>query len=78
MDRRDVAIVKDEYGNELFFGETIGECQKWCQENGIDGKNGEYIGIGTFDEDTKYFELEDYSEIEDIVYTNDSPECQRS
>ena len=24
---REVALVVDEYGNEIFFGETIGECR---------------------------------------------------
>lgn len=27
---REVALVVDEYGNEIFFGETIGECRRYC------------------------------------------------
>lgn len=57
------AMVKDRDGNEIYLGETCGECQKWCRENGIDGSNGEYIAIGTIDEDN-YFETEDYEEID--------------
>ena len=46
---RDVALVRDADGNELFFGETVGECREYCTENSITGSNGEYIGVGTFD-----------------------------
>lgn len=61
---REVALVKDADGNEIFFGETIGECQRYCDEHNITGENGEYIAIGTFDEESGYFEAEDYTEIE--------------
>ena len=61
--KREVAIVKDECGNEMFFGETVGECREYCSSNNITGSNGEYIAIGTFDEDTRYFDIEDYEEI---------------
>ena len=40
---REVALVVDEYGNEIFFGETIGECRRYCDEHHITGENGEYI-----------------------------------
>jgi len=60
---KDVAIVLDEYNNEMFFGETSGECRRWCKENGIDGTNGEYIALGKFYVDDRYFDLEDYETI---------------
>lgn len=59
----EVAMVRDEYGNEIFVGETIGECQEYCKMHGITGGNGEYIGIGFFTKD-RYFEMEDTQEIE--------------
>lgn len=60
---RDVAIVRDSNNNEIFFGETIEECKQYCRTNNITGRNGEYIALGTFNETTKYFEIEDYTEI---------------
>ncbi len=60
---REVAIVVDEYNNEIFFGETVGECQNYCDTHNITGEHGEYIGIGDFYENTRYFELEDYEGI---------------
>lgn len=59
----EAAMVRDEYGNEIFVGETIGECQEYCKMHGITGGNGEYIGIGFFTKD-RYFEMEDTQEIE--------------
>lgn len=59
-----VALVVDEYGNEMFFGHTTGECQKWCFLHGVTGSNGEYIALGTFNTATRYFDLEDYAEID--------------
>lgn len=59
----EAAMVRDEYGNEIFVGETIGECQEYCKTHGITGGNGEYIGIGFFTKD-RYFEMEDTQEIE--------------
>ena len=32
---REVALVVDEYGNEIFFGETIGECRRYCMTKAI-------------------------------------------
>ena len=61
---KDVALVVDEYKNEIFFGETVIECQRYCDKHNITGENGEYIAIGTFDEESRYFEIEDYAEIE--------------
>ena len=49
---REVALVVDEYGNEIFFGETIGECRRYCDEHHITGENGEYIAVGDFDDET--------------------------
>ena len=60
---KDVALVRDVDGNELFLGETIGECRDWCTKNSITGINGEYIAFGTFYEDSRYFNIEDYEEI---------------
>lgn len=60
---REVALVRDADGNEMFFGETIGECRRYCSSNNITGSNGEYIAIGSFDEATRYFDIEDYEEI---------------
>ncbi len=60
---REVAIVFDEYNNEIFFGETVGECHNYCDTHNITGEHGEYIGIGVFYENTRYFELEDYEGI---------------
>lgn len=60
---REVAIVRDTDGNEMFFGETIGECKEYCTENNITGSNGEYIAIGMFNEDNGYFQVEDYETI---------------
>ncbi|MBR6102648.1 MAG: hypothetical protein IKP95_09480 [Ruminococcus sp.] len=57
------ALVKDENGNEMFFGETPGECQRWCKEHGVTGENGEYIAEGTFDTESRYFDVEDYADI---------------
>lgn len=45
---REVAIVFDEYNNEIFFGETVGECHNYCDTHNITGEHGEYIGIGVF------------------------------
>lgn len=53
----------DKDGNEMYFGETGGECQNRCKENNITGDNGEYIAEGFFDEEDRYFEIEDYEEI---------------
>jgi hypothetical protein len=61
---KDVALVVDEYKNEIFFGETVRECQIYCDEHNITGENGEYIAIGIFDEERRCFEIEDYAEIE--------------
>lgn len=63
--KREAAIVRDADGNELYFAETQGECQIWCAVNDITGENGEYIAIGTFDDVSRYFEAEDYAEIND-------------
>lgn len=60
--KREVAIVRDVDGNEIYFGETIGECKRYCIKNNITGDNGEYIAIGTFDENTRYFDIEDYAD----------------
>lgn len=59
---REVAIVRDADGNEIYFGETIGECKEYCIRNNITGDNGEYIAIGTFDENTRCFDIEDYAD----------------
>ena len=32
---REVAIVFDEYNNEIFFGETVGECHNYCVTHNI-------------------------------------------
>lgn len=56
---REVAIVFDEYDNEIFFGETVDECHNYCDTHDITGEHGEYIGIGTFYDNTRYFEIED-------------------
>ena len=60
---KEVALIRDADGNELFFGETVGECREYCTTNSITGANGEYIALGTFDEATGYFDIEDYEEI---------------
>lgn len=60
---REVAMVVDEYKNEIFFGETVGDCREYCSNNNITGSNGEYIAIGTFNEATRYFDIKDYEEI---------------
>ena len=60
---REAVLVRDADGNELFFGETVGECREYCTKNGITGRKGEYITLGTFDEATGYFDIEDYEEI---------------
>ena len=52
---KDVALVLDKDDNELFFGESIGECQVWCKEHTVTGYNGEYIVEGLFDEEQKSF-----------------------
>lgn len=66
--KKEAVIVRDADGNELYFAETIGECLSWCAVYDITGKNGEYIAIGTFDEESRYFEAEDYAEINDNMY----------
>ena len=55
--------VVDEYGNEIFFGETIGECRRYCDEHHITGENGEYIAVGDFDDETASFEMFDYESL---------------
>ena len=60
----EAVIVRDADGNELFFTDTIGKAQRWAAENGVTGENGEYIGIGTFNPDTKEFDLEDTAELD--------------
>ena len=60
---REVALVVDEYGNEIFFGETIGECRRYCDEHHITGENGEYIAVGDFDDETASFEMFDYESL---------------
>ena len=60
---KDVALVRDADGNELFLGETVGEGRDWCAKNSITGVNGEYIAFGKFYEDSRYFDIEDYEEI---------------
>lgn len=60
---KEVALVVDEYGNEIFFSETVRECREYCSNNNITGSNGEYIAIGDFDEETRYFNIKDYEEI---------------
>ena len=60
---REAVLVRDSDGNEIFFGESVGECREYCTKNGITGSNGEYIALGTFYEATGYFDIEDYEEI---------------
>ena len=60
----EAVIVRDADGNELFFTDTIGKAQRWANDNGITGENGEYIGVGTFDPEKKEFNLEDTAEFE--------------
>jgi hypothetical protein len=60
---KEAVLVKNADGEEIFFGETVGECQIYCIEHDITGENGEYIAIGTFDEESRCFEVEDYEEI---------------
>lgn len=60
---REVAIVRDADNNDIYFGETVGECREYCQLNNITGENGEYIAIGDFDESDRYFDIADYEEI---------------
>lgn len=62
--KREAAIVRDVDGNEMFFGETAGECQVWCIKNNISGANGEYIAIGIFETEYRSFEAEDYENID--------------
>ena len=61
--KKDMAMVCDREGNEIFLGETGGECQRWCIANGIDGSNEEYIAYGDYNEDERSFETYDYEEI---------------
>ncbi len=63
MKKRMVALVLDADKNEIYFGENIGKCKEYCRNKNITGANGEYIGIGIYDEETRSFELEDYTEI---------------
>lgn len=65
--KKEVALVLDRDGNERYFGETEGECQRWCKENNIDGSNGEYIAFGLFDTESRYFEADDYAEINNLT-----------
>lgn len=58
------AIVRDADNNEIYFGETPGECQSYCKDHNITGSNGEYIAEGEFDTESRYFEADDYSEID--------------
>lgn len=61
--KKEMVRVSDEDGNEIFLAETVGEAREYCQENNITGSNGEYLAYGTFDEDDRYFEFEDYENI---------------
>lgn len=58
------AIVRDADNNEIYFGKTPGECQSYCKEHNINGSNGEYIAEGDYDTESRYFEIDDYSEID--------------
>ena len=60
---KEAVSVRDADGNEIFFGESVGECRDYCTKNNITGINGEYIALGTFYEATGYFDIEDYEEI---------------
>lgn len=60
---KEMIIVRDNDGNEMFASDSRIACYEWCAENGIDGSNGEYIAFGTFDEETRYFDAYDYEEI---------------
>ena len=58
------ALVRDEDGNEVYFGKTVEECQKYCKEHDITGTYGEHIVIGMFDPKRRYFEPTKYIDIE--------------
>lgn len=60
---REVAIVFDEYNNEIFFGETVGKCHNYCDTHNITGEHGEYIAVGDFDDETASFEMFDYESL---------------
>lgn len=60
---KEVAIVRNADNEEMYFAESVGQCKEWCKLNNITGNNGEYIAIGTYNEETRYFDLEDYMEI---------------
>lgn len=57
---KDMSIVRDENGNELFCATNEHECLEWCKENNVTGENGEYIASGLFYPDDKYFDVMDY------------------
>lgn len=57
---KEMAMVRNADGEELFLGETIGKCKEWCESHSIDGSNGEYIATGRFYVSDRYFEVEDY------------------
>lgn len=61
--KKEMVMVKDADGEELYINNTIGMCVQWCEEHNITGENGEYIAIGMFDEVTRYFEVYDYATI---------------
>lgn len=57
-------LVRDEDGNEIFFGKTVEECRKYCKEHDITGVNGEHIAVGMFDPKWRYFEPTRYIDID--------------
>lgn len=57
------ALVRDENGNEIYFGKTVEECRKYCKKNNITGADGEYIAVGVYDPKWRSFEPKDYIEI---------------
>ena len=63
-DAYEAALVRDEDGNELYFGKTVEECRKYCKEHDITGTYGEYIAVGMFDPKWRCFEPTKYIDIE--------------
>ena len=59
---KEMVMLKDADGNEIYLAETIGKCREYAKAHNITGNNGEYFAFGNYDENAKYFDVYDYEE----------------
>lgn len=58
--KKDFHIVYTADKEYLFGADTFIECVTYCQENDINGANGEYIAEGVLDTEWNDFEMNEY------------------